>query len=88
MFYGSTIQFGKAWHDVGDTPPPGWLPAPDLVVRVEHENLGRLCLYLPQVVQVMEASTHTELDAARLLKETTSAQNLNFFRLTLTDRIT
>lgn len=72
IHYGSTIQFGKAWNDVRDTPPLGRLPAPDLVVGVKHENLGGLRLHLPQIVQVMEAGTHTELDAACLLKETTS----------------
>ena len=73
----STIQFGKAWNDVRDTPPLGRLPAPDLVVGVKHENLGGLRLHLPQIVQVMEAGTHTELDAACLLKETTSVHTKN-----------
>ena len=44
------------------------------MVRVEHKQFCRFRLFVPQVVHVVETGTHTELDTACLLKETTPVQ--------------
>ena len=73
----STTKSGQSRHDVRHTPSPCWLPAPEQVVRSQHQQLGGFRVHLPQVVHVVEAGTHTELHTARLLKEPTPDGNQN-----------
>ena len=73
----STTKSGQSRHDVRHTPSSCWLPAPEQVVRSQHQQLGGFRVHLPQVVHVVEAGTHAELHTARLLKEPTPDGNQN-----------